>query len=66
MDDSDQPKQATTTRNSRLVLLTFDLPWLKYGIRTILEPHGPKQRLKSGDFKLLIAYVATYIGVLIS
>jgi hypothetical protein len=65
MDDSDQPEQATTTRNSRLVLLTFDPPRLKYGIRTILEPHGPKRRLKLGDFKLLVAYVAAYVGVLI-
>jgi hypothetical protein len=65
MDDSDQPEQATTTRNSRLVPSTFDPPRLKHGIRTIPEPHGPKRRPKSGDFKLLAAYVAAYVGVLI-
>jgi hypothetical protein len=54
-----------TTRNSRLVLLIFDPPRLKYSIRTILELYSPKRRLKLGDFKLLVAYVATYIGVLI-
>jgi hypothetical protein len=65
MDIDSQPEQTMTTRNSRLIPSTFDPPQLKHGVRTIPEPHGPKRRPKSGDFKLLAAYVAAYVGVLI-
>jgi hypothetical protein len=53
------------TRNSRLLPETFDPPILKHGHRKILEPHGFARRPKSGDFKLLAAYVAAYVPTLI-
>jgi hypothetical protein len=65
MTDSDTFKQSTSTVNSRLLPTKFAPPQLRHGTRKILEPHGSNRRPKTGNFKLLTAYVAAYIGVLI-
>jgi hypothetical protein len=65
MDRSSTPEESYRTANSRLLPATFDPPRLRHGTLKILEPHGRRRRPKSGDFKLLAAYVAGYVGTLI-
>ena len=65
MDASSGPYELYITTNSRLLPTTFDPPKLRNGRLKILEPHGRRRRPKSGDFKLLAAYVAAYVGTLI-
>jgi hypothetical protein len=65
MNSSSELEQCTSTANSKLLPPTFDLILVKHGARKIAEPHGPQRRPKSGDFKILAAYVAAYVGVLI-
>lgn len=65
MNSSSDPDQPSTTANSRLLPTTFEPPKARNGRMRILEPHGRRRRPKSGDFKLLAAYVAAYVGVLI-
>ena len=58
-------KGSYSTINSRLLPANFDPPKLRHGTLKILEPHGRNRRPKSGDFKLLAAFVAGYVGSLI-
>jgi hypothetical protein len=51
--------------NSRLLLATFKPLKPRNGRMMILELYSRCRRPKSGDFKLLAAYVAAYVGVLI-
>jgi hypothetical protein len=62
MDSDDQGTRSTSTRNSRLLPRTFQPSLKRHGKRQVPEPHGPQRRPKSGDFKLLAAYVAAYIN----
>jgi hypothetical protein len=65
MNSSSEPDELSTTANSRLLLTTFKPPKARNRHMRILEPHSCRRRPKSGDFKLLAAYVAAYVGVLI-
>lgn len=65
MDSSSEPDELYSTANSRLLPTTFDPPKVRNGRMKILEPQGRRRRPKSGDFKLLAAYVAAYVGTLI-
>jgi hypothetical protein len=64
-DENGSVQESYSTANSRLLPKTFELPQLKHGTLKIIEPHGRNRRPKSGDFKLLAAYVAGYVGSLI-
>jgi hypothetical protein len=65
MNSSSKPDELSTTANSQLLPATFKPPKPRNRRIIILEPHGRRRRPKSGDFKLLAAYVAAYVGVLI-
>ena len=65
MNSSSKPDKLSTTANSQLLLATFKPLKPRNRHIIILEPHSRCRRPKLGDFKLLAAYVATYIGVLI-
>jgi hypothetical protein len=65
MDANSTANTPCTTLNSSLVPTEFNIPRKKDGKVKILEPHGSRRRPKSGDYKLLAAYVAAYTGSLI-
>lgn len=64
-NSSSEPDELSTTANSRLLPTIFEPPKARSGHIRIPEPHGRRRRPKAGDFKLLAAYVAAYMGVLI-
>jgi hypothetical protein len=65
MNSSSKLDELSTTANSRLLLATFKLPKPRNRRIIILELYSRRRRSKLGDFKLLAAYVAAYVGVLI-
>jgi hypothetical protein len=65
MDEYSTEQGGGSTLNSRLLPVIFDPPRLVHGVRKIPEPRGQNRRPKSGDFKLLAAYVAAYVGQII-
>jgi hypothetical protein len=65
MDANSTANTPCRTLNSSLVPTDFDIPRKRDGRQKILEPHGGRRRPKSGDHKLLAAYVAAYAGQLI-
>jgi hypothetical protein len=65
MNSSSELDELSTIANSRLLLAMFELLKPRNRRIIILELHGRCRRPKLGDFKLLAAYVAAYVGVLI-
>ena len=65
MDSNSFLEDFHSTANSKLLPATFDPPKMRHGTLKVLEPHGHNRRPKVGDFKLLAAYVAGYVGSLI-
>jgi hypothetical protein len=65
MNSSSKPDELSTIANLQLLLATFKPLKPRNRRIIILELYSRCRRSKLGDFKLLAAYVAAYIGVLI-
>ena len=65
MNSSSKPDELSTIANSQLLPATFKPLKPRNRHIIILELYSRCRRPKLGDFKLLTAYVAAYVGVLI-